>query len=260
MEQTPSLKTVLVLIDITLNLEVSVISLYTIANEVTYRYFGGVIFSYNSSITSVQHAMNSIGERATIPSTFHFNFSSQGCHPMSNNSSIQIDSQLIQTCNETIGKMSGEYYVGENESLCLSCRHNINKNDIVSNSLRFYYNSAKKCGGSMFSISSSMKLIGTIEFVGNSAEFGGVIFLRNASFGIIGSKCLRYSDSSSHFSNNILFLNNSARLSGGALLVVNSNLTMYGNICLVNNYARFFGGALYIVNLSILLNLKRLSN
>ena len=124
---------------------------------------------------------------------------------------------------------------------------------------KFYYNFAVNDGGSVYSLYSSIKAVGIMEFAGNSAERGGALHLRRTNFCFIGSPCLTYYahlDNSLQMSSHMLFLNNSARIYGGALYLAYSNYTYFGNISFVNNSA-IHGGALIARRSKISLNVEK---
>ena len=150
-------------------------------------------------------------------------------------------------------------------------------------------------GGSIFSKNSTIKLVGNIKLVANSATagYGGALLLSNTSIEIFGTAflhnnfalrggalylvnttvsfqsihsciaelCLKKSsgcgpcdhcNSSLQFFENILFLNNSAIIDGGALALRNTNMTLCGNILFINNSVNdSSGGAISTVRSSI---------
>ena len=219
---------------------------------------GGAITSYSSTIIILDYS----NETFAI-SDFSFSTFSK-CYPVNDSNYEHIDSQMTQMCRIKcdIHQNSNYYCIGETKLPC-SCSKLSTKYRIPS--LQFYYNSARRFGGSIFSKNSSIKAVCTIiEFVGNSARYdGGALHLGKTSFCFIRSPYLTYAhlNNSLQLSSHILFLNNSAERWGGALLLYYSNCTLYGSISFVSNSAED-GGALYMFRNSSVtsLNVNKHSN
>ena len=200
---------------------------------------GGAIFLYLSSITSVDHFMFTTGDTSDMLSRSDFNFSSSRCYPANDGNHELFNNQMTQNCeNHSI--------FGENITKCLYYNRietEVDHNNTIP-SLRFYFNQAFGSGGSIFSSKSSIKLVGTIEFVRNFAEEnGGALLLKDSSHLSICDSCLQL------LLGNIRLVNNHAQSSGGALYALNSYVHFRGaNIIFMNNFVENQGGAILITN------------
>ena len=200
---------------------------------------GGAITSYSSTIVILDYSSETSG----------FSFSTfSRWYPMNDSNYEHSECQMMPMYRgkSNICQNSDYYCIREKKLPCLCSNLSI-KN--CTPTLKFYHNFAVSDGGSIYSLNSSIKAVGTMEYVGNFAERGGALHLRRTCFYFIGSPCLTcylQLDNSLQFSSHILFLNNSARLSGGALYITDTNFTFYGSVSFVNNSASY-GGALEVI-------------
>ena len=221
------------------------------------RSSGGAITSYSSTIIILDYSTETC---TSATSEFSFNRFSR-CYLMNDSNNELVDSQVMQFCSikSNVHQNSDYYCIREYNLPCL-CSNISTKNCIPST--KFYHNFAKRYGGSVYSLNSSIKAVGAIEFVRNSARKGGALHLIKTNFCFIGSPCLTccvHLDNSLQLSSHMLFLNNSAGMYGGVLYLVSSNYTYYGNISFVNNSANY-GGALFARLSNISLNVKKHSS
>ena len=108
----------------------------------------------------------------------------------------------------------------------------INKSTVeLLGSVHFTGNSARVGGGAIFVQDSNLMINGTMTFVNNSAIDGGAVNTIRSDVRLLGDA---------------VFKNNYALFIGGAIVAVESNLSTDGSMTFINNRAESAGGAIHL--------------
>ena len=205
------------------------------SNDVTIA--GSVKFINNSAdkggaIRSVQHV--------TIAGSVHFinNSADQGGGAISSGKYVTIAGsvQFINNSADQGGAISSRKNVtiagsvqfinnSASQGGAITCYGNVT---IIDNAQDVVYlgNHAINDGGAIYS-SQHVTIADSVQFINNSAEFGGAIY----------SKHVTIADS-------VQFINNSAGFGGGAIVSI-KHVTIAGSVQFINNCAGCYGGAIF---------------
>ena len=130
--------------------------------------------------------------------------------------------------NNSAAGDGGVIYTSVFDTLYASCLLSFNGTNIFTN------NSADSAGGAIYTSDNAiLRFNGTSNFTNNLAIYGGTIYSFNR---ILLS-----------FNGTINFISNSAKIDGGSLYLINSNLSVCPNTTMFwdKNHARY-GGAIYV--------------
>ena len=127
----------------------------------------------------------------------------------------------------------------------------------------FMHNRAEGLGGAIYAESSKICCSGSTSLIGNSAQYGGALYLENGAIieihgvtafssnnavfdgGAIGAEALAYTDAELIANGSLTFTNNTCGGNGGAIHLSSIYFVVNGSVSFSGNSALSFGGALY---------------
>ena len=222
-------------------------SYYGIWTEVVrYLSSGGAIFLHNSTlIQDISSVLSFVGNTAEYNS---------GGAIGSLYSYLWFAGNVLFENNAAYTGGAMEVY---HTSICFSSEISFSKNYAIQNGgalhiyhsrvsqsgnkliLLFHHNTAADKGGSVQITNSTLLLDGDIIFHSNSAKVGGALNVEANNYALL------------QFDGNVQFLDNSARIIGGALNILDAIVQFDGCIYLINNSAALKGGALAITTSNV---------
>ena len=223
-----------------------------------------ILSASNSAIDFYGQSIFSDNNINTTNIGYILSFENCSCN-VSGNISIFNNTGVAITANGGENSISGYLsFVNNTFSSGFGALNFVDSTSIISGSVSFVNNTSTE-GGSLIQLyGATCDIPGNVSFVQNDI-YGGVAvyitdnstffisgiasFIRNRGITSINGGAM-YATHGSRItfeeSSNITFTDNSATISGGAIFMEDSNLTMYGRVLFERNSAGYYGGAITI--------------